>query len=114
MEFPQTQPTDNNPDTKNLGLDPNTCELTTEFVSVADTSNLPEPDPGQPDPDPVGDDCGFNVSAAQDGPGDTGACECVRAMCEDGVNGGDPDSFCCDTRWDDICAQAAAAAPECQ
>jgi hypothetical protein len=38
MEFPQTQPTDNNPDTKNLGLDPNTCELTTEFVSVADTS----------------------------------------------------------------------------
>lgn len=108
MEFPQTAPTDNNPNTPGLRLDPTTCELTSDFVSVADTSNLPEPDPTEPDPDPAGgDDCGFNTKAAQDGPGTAGACDCVSAMC-------DADPFCCNTRWDNICAEAAQASPDCQ
>lgn len=108
MEFPQTAPTDANPDTPGLRLHPTTCELETAFVGVADTGNLPAPEPDtDPEPEPAANDCGFNVKAAQSGPGDPAACACTKAVC-------DGDSFCCDSRWDDICARAAAAAADCQ
>ena len=106
MEFPQTAPTDSNPNTPGLRLHPTTCELETGFVGVADTSNLPEPPP-DPEPQPDGGDCGFNVKAAQSGPAQASACDCANVICG-------ADEFCCATRWDDICAQAAGNAAECQ
>ena len=34
---------------------------------------------------------------------------CCQAVCVDGTNDEPPDPFCCDTEWDQTCADMAAA-----
>jgi hypothetical protein len=61
--------------------------------------------------------CGFDTSGCIGGGG--GDCcaahagtGCDDATCEATICAADP--FCCDTQWDDICANAAIASPACQ
>ena len=64
--------------------------------------------------------CGGPGNGGQDGCGDAGTGDCCNAtgtpFCEDeaccsAVCAGDP--FCCDTEWDGLCADAAAACDVC-
>jgi hypothetical protein len=107
MEFPQTAPTDSLSVAGGTRLDPTTCQLTADFVSVADTSALPPPGP---EPEPDSGECSFDPKVAQTDPqqaGTPGDCACVDAICG-------ADAFCCNDHWDSTCASAASSEAACQ
>lgn len=102
FEFPATMPDDDLDVAPGTRLHPQTCELTTEFVAIAEEAAGPGPGP-DPEPEPEPTACAHDVCEQGEALDPTCDADCVTAVCA-------ADPFCCNSSWDSVCVGQVAEA----